>query len=96
MSVNQLSMTPKEQLLQAIETTPDSILVAVLDFLNFLKSRQRSVAEITLSDAPSDIAISPQDQDFRELAGILHRSQQKTISLEEMDQAMAKGIVDSL
>lgn len=50
-----MSRNIKEQLLQAIEKTPDSTLEEVLDFLLFLKSRelQQEQVEISLLSEPS-------------------------------------------
>ncbi|MEL6128383.1 MAG: hypothetical protein AAFR30_00585 [Cyanobacteria bacterium J06628_4] len=89
-------MTPKEQLLKAIETTPDSLLVVVLDFLNFLKSRRRATADAILANMSDDSALPPQDLDFEDLAGIIKNPQPYTVSIEAMDQAIAKGVLDSL
>jgi len=43
-------MTPKEQLLQEIEATPESILTELLDFLLFLKNRHQDDA-VTIEEA---------------------------------------------
>lgn len=50
-----MSISIKERLIQEIETTPDSTLKEVLDFLLFIKSRelQQEQLEMSLLSEPS-------------------------------------------
>jgi len=40
MTIATESITPKEQLIQAIDDIPDALIIEVLDFLYFLKMKQ--------------------------------------------------------
>jgi Protein of unknown function (DUF2281) len=44
-------MTPKEQLIQALDDIPEPVILEVLDFLQFLKAKQFNEDDQDLQDA---------------------------------------------
>ncbi len=44
-------MTPKEQLIQALDDIPEPVILEVLDFLQFLKTKQFNEDDQDLQDA---------------------------------------------
>lgn len=59
-------MTPKEQLLKAIEITPESTLIEVLDFLNLLNARQNLANTNFSSQTNQTSTLPPKNLDFTE------------------------------
>lgn len=84
-------MTAKEQLIQAIEHTPESIILRLLEFLEFLNTRYPQIQPASPQLKP----IPAQDLSFRDLSGILHKTNRPTVSLEAMEQAILQGALDS-
>jgi hypothetical protein len=54
-------MTHKEQLIQELDNIPDPLIVEVLDFLLFLKTKQTQGSQ-TVADAPTNPTPSSQSE----------------------------------
>jgi hypothetical protein len=88
-------MTPKERLVEAIEHTPESIIIKLLEFLDFLKTRHQQTYLLSQSTLSQPADVLPQDLSFRALSGILHKPGRSAVSLEAMDEAIVRGILGS-
>lgn len=72
-------MTIKELLLQEIDSTPDTLLAETLDFLRFLKTKQKksekqsipTESEATATTTPTDLEkeSTKEEQDYRPASG---------------------------
>ncbi|MEM8505818.1 MAG: hypothetical protein AAF716_22030 [Cyanobacteria bacterium P01_D01_bin.1] len=95
---------------KAIENTPEPVLAIVFDFLEFLKSKNTLASSERVdvcqktkeTDGDRDLSVYSDetlgniDTDLKSLSGIFYDPAQRTISIEEMDEAIAKAISESL
>lgn len=80
-------ITPIEQaLLEKVRSLPLERQREVLDFAEFLALKAKENHEAGVQPA------TPPSVDVRQLSGMLYQAGRQTVSLEEMDQAIAKCI----
>jgi len=86
-------MTAKDQLIRAIEHSPESIILKLLEFLEFLNTRYSHPSDQLTSNQPK--TVPAQDLSFRDLSGILHEPDRPSVALESMEQAILQGALES-
>lgn len=88
-------MTPKDLIIQELDHTPDSILEEVLDFLHYLKLKQRQSKAIRIISGEEESTVTLGDA---EMAGMLDGAigwQTSLPPLAQLQQEIKQALVES-